>query len=220
MAAQEATASAPNFQLRAERDTPEGRLLLSYIVGRVVARDSGCWEWGTGRDYGRFQIRRSRFIVHRVVYDLCVADVPPGFQVLHECDSPPCCNPCHLFTGTNLDNIADKMKKGRQAHGPISVPHNLTRGEKTNTAKLSAEQVLEIRARHAAGETQTSLGREYGVYQTVISAIVHGMIWAHLPLAEPTHHDCRHCPHCGLLYATRRGAFDRHLGECQAKERP
>ncbi|WP_407069879.1 HNH endonuclease family protein, partial [Loigolactobacillus coryniformis] len=26
---------------------------------------------------------------------------------LHHCDNPPCCNPEHLFAGSNLDNIYD-----------------------------------------------------------------------------------------------------------------
>lgn len=47
--------------------------------------------------------------------------------------------------------------------------------------KLTDEQVREIRARYAAGGvTQKQLGREFGVGQTTISAILRRRLWAHL----------------------------------------
>jgi DNA-binding MarR family transcriptional regulator len=51
-------------------------------------------------------------------------------------------------------------------------------GEKTPTAKLTEEQVLEIRRR--IGQTQRALGEEFGVDQSTISDILKGRTWAHL----------------------------------------
>lgn len=56
--------------------------------------------------------------VHRLVYQIannCVLNRDE--LVLHKCDNPPCCNPRHLFVGTNQDNIDDMVSKGRQAKG-------------------------------------------------------------------------------------------------------
>ena len=44
-------------------------------------------------------------------------------------------------------------------------------------AKLTVGQVIEIRRRHAEGETQTSLGVEFGVTQGHVWHIVRGNAW-------------------------------------------
>jgi len=98
--------------------------------------------------------------------------IPDGMQVLHRCDNPPCCNPAHLFLGTQADNIADMIAKRRG--GAVS-------GEAHYRAKLTADQVSAIRARYAAGETQVALAREFGVSQTNISRIVRGTTWVSHP---------------------------------------
>jgi hypothetical protein len=63
----------------------------------------------------------------------------------------------------------------------------MTHGSQVNTSKLSATQVMMIRRRFAAGETNRSaLALEYGVSNPNVSAIVRGVIWKHLPvLASP-----------------------------------
>jgi HNH endonuclease len=50
---------------------------------------------------------------HRLVWEYTYGPIPEGFQVLHHCDNPPCCNPEHLFLGTSLDNNRDRDAKGR-----------------------------------------------------------------------------------------------------------
>lgn len=74
-----------------------------------------CWPWLTELDrhgYGRFR----RQLAHRVMYRLTVGD-PGSLCVLHACDNPPCCNPLHLFLGTQLDNLRDMQAKRRVAQG-------------------------------------------------------------------------------------------------------
>jgi hypothetical protein len=182
----------------------------------------GCWLW-TGRPngrfgYGRFWIKQSRYLTHRVSWTINNGPIPDGMLVLHSCDNPPCVNPAHLFLGTHLTNRRDCIEKGRVryaigdrngAHthpdrvpygdrngsrkhperlargdrsGPRLHPECMPRGERNPMAKLTADAVLTIRARYAAGGTSYHrLAKEYAVGWTTIQAIISRRNWRHLP---------------------------------------
>lgn len=86
--------------------------------------ESGCWIW-TGNwnqtGYGSVK-RRGKWVdaAHRLFYKLHVGPIPDGLFVCHKCDVPACCNPDHLFLGTNSENQIDRHRKGRiKVHGVI-----------------------------------------------------------------------------------------------------
>jgi len=121
---------------------------------------------------GRGQIRCSDGLLfaHRVVWELTYGPIPEGMCVCHHCDNPSCCNPKHLFLGTQADNIADRDKKGHTAHG-----------EQNGLSKLTKKQVLEIRRRYTIGGiTQKSLAGEYDVSQQQVSRVVNHNDWNHI----------------------------------------
>ena len=95
----------------------------------------------------------------------------PGFCVLHQCDNPPCCNPAHLWVGTQADNMGEKVQKRRQA-----------RGERHGSAMLRDEDAMAIRERYASGESAQKLADEYGVSVRQIYRVVRGERFAHLPI--------------------------------------
>jgi hypothetical protein len=80
------------------------------------ADEDGCWEWTGARDrdgYGVKKIDGRQWRVHRLAYMEATGEDPGELHVLHSCDNPPCYRPSHLRLGTNADNVADKVARGR-----------------------------------------------------------------------------------------------------------
>lgn len=147
--------------------------------GRENEEMTRCWEW-TGwcnkQGYGNISINRTRTIrAHRFSYvlnnhyGLTLEDID-GCVVCHECDNPKCINPEHLFIGTAQDNVDDREIKGRGIQG-----------NKCHKAKLSEQQVIEIRTRFTTEKiTKTQLAFEYGVAPSTIERIINHKSWNHL----------------------------------------
>lgn len=132
-----------------------------------------CWPWDKvgGNGYG-FTWHEGKYVgAHRAAYELARGSIPEGMQVCHSCDNPLCCNPAHLWLGTNSDNVADRDAKGRQCKGEAR--------SRVVPKKLTAEQVVEIRAKHDGRYgSAIRLAREYGVSATTIYGVIHSRSWA------------------------------------------
>lgn len=80
-----------------------------------------CWEWRgprNGSGYGILTLERQGILkerAHRHMYESRVGSIPEGFVIRHKCDNPPCVNPEHLEVGTQAENMADMIERGR--HG-------------------------------------------------------------------------------------------------------
>lgn len=139
-----------------------------------VDRSRKCWIW-TGAvshsGYGAACLDGRQMSAHRIAYTLHHGPIPDGMLVCHTCDNKLCTNPKHLFIGTTMDNMADKMNKGR---------HDCARGEKQAFSKLSQADVVLIRDRARKGEKQARLAEEFGVMQNTINRIVNRKRWKHV----------------------------------------
>lgn len=149
---------------------------LAERFGKHVAKGGAdeCWNWTgsmTKWGYGKVKVHGRDVAAHRLAYELANGAIPAGLCVLHSCDNRVCCNPAHLRLGTNQDNIADKVAKGRQAR---------TRGE--TVSKLTAAQVQSIRATYASGGTShRKLAEAYGVSYKQVYRILKGEDWGWMP---------------------------------------
>jgi hypothetical protein len=97
------------------------------IISRTIKAPNGCWEWTGAKNaygYGRICVaydpntrKTSIEDVHRASFKTFNGPIPEGKNVCHSCDNPSCCNPSHLFIGSQKDNMLDMTKKGRRSNG-------------------------------------------------------------------------------------------------------
>lgn len=130
-----------------------------------------CWLWTRGvsrSGYGTINMAGKVLSAHRVAYEAHHGvTLTHGRELIvcHRCDQPLCCNPAHLFLGTQKDNAQDRKAKGRQAPA--------RRGSANEWAKFTDDQVREIRALHATGEwSYPRLGARFGMHPQNIGRIV------------------------------------------------
>ena len=173
----------PDLPQDKPRKGPTPKSLEARLWTKIDVRGPDeCWLWRHAKDskgYGHIYISNERKEqAHRVVYRLVCGEIPPGMCVCHRCDTPACCNPDHLFLGTILDNMMDKIAKGRQGQTGA-------RGEKNGSAKLKEEDVRSIRKLYADGETKMGIAARFGVDSRVVFDIVNGKKWTHVSDLPP-----------------------------------
>jgi hypothetical protein len=99
---------------------------------------------------------------HRLAYLKAHGELPKGLVIMHLCNVKSCVNPDHLKAGTQSENIADAGKLGLMSRY----------GNAAGRAKLTWEQVGDIRTRSASGESALSLSKAFGVTRANIYMIV------------------------------------------------
>ncbi len=151
-------------------------LVTETILNRFRSRMSvgtmaDCWPWKrpAAAGYGTFLANGKTHSAHRFAWMLAFGPIPEGMRVCHRCDNPPCCNPSHLFLGTQADNMHDRDAKGRTV---------IRRGEESAVAKLTRADVVQIRS--ISGVSQAEIGRRFGILQPQVSAIRLRRAWRHV----------------------------------------
>jgi hypothetical protein len=135
-----------------------------------VKKTPNCWIW-TGYvnqdGYGRIMVPGGPVTTHIFSWKLTNGPIPEGMCVCHKCDNPPCVRPDHLFLGTHLENIKDRDKKDRTAHGVRNYRH-----------KLNPEKVLAMRAMRASGVGYREIGEAFGVNDSAAWKAIKGSNWS------------------------------------------
>ena len=148
------------------------KTLKERLEEKLVPGKDGCleftgfctrWGYGTIRGaHGKMQY------AHRVAWELENGVIPSGLCVLHHCDNPSCSNPEHLFLGTNDENVADKVQKGRQGRT----------GNYGACRKVDADMSHLMFTLAAAGHVQGDIGKRLGVDRTTVSKYLSGKLVA------------------------------------------
>lgn len=162
--------------------TPEAvKARSDYFWARVERTEDGCWRW-TGswdEEHGpqmqfshdgvkqRLTATRAALILHGVELDS--DDV-----VYRTCRNGRCVCPDHLRIGDHADNVATRVALNRSA-----------RGEGNGRAKLTEENVAQIKRQLLRGTSRKDLTEAYGVDARAIWGIDAGRTWKHVEPAPP-----------------------------------
>ena len=161
-----------------ERGVTEDELtIFTRIIHRVRTGDSpnACWEWTgsvSGRkpcQYGYVRLPRlpTKTPAHRWLYQFLHGQIPDGMVVRHTCDNTRCVNPKHLDVGTQRQNVIDMFDRKRVRRD----------GEHHPGAKISWEQVREIRFLAKCGVSRKEIGQRFGLTRFHVHDILTGRRW-------------------------------------------
>jgi hypothetical protein len=154
-----------------------------FLLERCVpVQATGCWEWSGPRlptGYGRFRFGDGVYYAHRTSQELWTGPLTAARpHALHSCDNPPCINPVHLRSGTQQDNIADRVERGRSrsAEGPHpsnwvtnSVPAPAC--ERTRRTKYDPADIFLLRSK---GLTMAQIAVQIGSSQAHVCLVLQG----------------------------------------------
>jgi predicted XRE-type DNA-binding protein len=141
-----------------------------------VDKSGECWIWkgSTASGYGQIQHNGKMKRVHRLAWELENGEIPEGLEVLHNCpgrDNPLCVRLKHLWLGTHKENMHDRDNKGWNM---------APKGEASNFAKLTNQDVIKIRELYKQNITQNDLAEMFNVSKPNISMLVNHKTWRHI----------------------------------------
>ncbi len=127
-----------------------------------------CWLWTRGADgkgYGAIGFKGRVLLAHRIGYVLKHGSIPQKL-LLHGCDTPLCCNPDHAHLGDHCANMKEAADRGliRRAFGVSN-----------QNARLTEQQVIAMRERHAAGDSILSIAKAENVSWPTARKAVEGL---------------------------------------------
>lgn len=143
-----------------------------FLAAALLHQGHDCLFWPYAKNnhgYAQINIDGKKHLVQRLVCEAHQGPPPAAdSHAAHSCGNGHlgCVSGVHLRWATQLENMADMVAQGRSR-----------RGSKSNSVKLTDDQVREIHRRANAGERQPALAREFGISQPNVSLIKHGRNW-------------------------------------------
>lgn len=189
------------------RLTAEEAAVVAAQLEALTDRSGGpdaCWPWigrRVTRGYGGIRLRRPGgvFIYLRACRLVLSAKLRRRLRrrevTRHKCDNPICVNPAHLEPGSDADNAADKVARGRVPRGSRHANATLTED--------SARAIFRLLGPNASSRKCARVGLQFGVSHATAYAISRGLTWNHvtgLPrVSRTTPRSRRLCGSCGRI---------------------
>jgi hypothetical protein len=105
------------FEMIALYKEKAANLAVERLFKNRIINENGCWLWTKGKDkdgYGKITVADVSWLVHRFAMAIFKPEEFAEYlKVLHNCDTPACFNPEHLYSGTGSDNKQDEIRRGR-----------------------------------------------------------------------------------------------------------
>ena len=137
-----------------------------------------CWPWykvpkayypsfAARREDGKHRARPA----HRWAYKFTYGEPPKGSYLCHRCGNRYCCNPAHIYAGTQKMNMEDAIRLGTFKFPPR------VRGDAVHNAKLTDEKVRLIRAAYPLVFSKKALAIAFGIHPEHCRRIARGESW-------------------------------------------
>lgn len=162
--------------------------LKDRFLKYVKRAENGCWLWTGATDGAKVDKPAAKFFVGgklkkaaRISWELFKGKIPAGKCVLHDCpagDDPMCVNPDHLWLGTQLENVADRVAKNRSSKGETHGRACLTEA-KVRKIKKDLAEAKTVQPRRTYG-LHAGLARRYRCTVDMVRDIDRGRTWKHV----------------------------------------
>lgn len=110
-------------------------------------------------------------LIHRIVYETFVGDIPEGLQINHLDGNKSNNHLSNLEVCTASENIKHAIRTG------LLVP---CKGEDIGTSKVTTEEVKQMYELFKIGYPNEHVGKIFGLHSRYVSLIRHGRRWGHL----------------------------------------
>lgn len=152
---------------------------------RVTNSNESCWYWTANTShnfgYGTFRIKGITYLAHRLALIFYSGKSKNELQVNHKCNNPSCCNPSHLYWGTQKDNVQDSIISGTKKNPPKNnTKPPVLRGEDNKNSVMSENNVLRLRYLWSGGKSSRYLSRLFGISISTVYQIVNYKSWKHI----------------------------------------
>lgn len=150
-------------------------------VEKPRGEGDACWLWtSTTRDDDGTAVwlfnhgqARYRLPAHRAALIIQGMDLTSDDVAFRKCRNAICVNPEHLGVGGHEQNVAARGEAG-----------NTARGSENGRAKLTEEDVADIKLMLHRGATIARLAERYGVAYRAIWGIKNDRVWKHVAMAS------------------------------------